>query len=278
MSPARSSQHRRRKQSSSGLGGFLVAVALLIAVAGAATVWIMRKDKSAPSAAEQAAPQRDEPVVLRSDDDVAPPDAMADDVIPPDPPAASKVAEPERTDEPLGIPEPSNQPRIVTGIAPRGSRSSRPPRRAAAAGRSPLMQPGEMLDKPIPAPRFGDEPTRIGSPMAASSEQPPPPKPGEVIDWTEAKDHVGRTVTVTGRIVGTNDTGEVCFLNFAKDWRGKFYLIVFKSAMGSWPQRAEDYFLDQTVEATGEVKLHNGTPQLQVRRAEQLKRVSSASE
>ena len=45
----------------------------------------------------------------------------------------------------------------------------------------------------------------------------------EAISWRDAGKYYGQTKTVEGKIVASNNTGKVCFLNFHKDWPGNGY-------------------------------------------------------
>ena len=128
------------------------------------------------------------------------------------------------------------------------------------AGRSPIPEPGETLKKPLPYVRLIPEAER-----KISSDPPPGP-----IAWTQAHQYVGHRVTVTGTILVTNNIGKLCFLNFTKDWRGKFYCVIFDEAFDALPEPPETYFLNKPVRVTGEVTLHRGSPQIEIHEASQI--------
>lgn len=145
------------------------------------------------------------------------------------------------------------------------------------AGRSPIPQPGETFDRPIAptvlvrlspiAPGRGGGDT--GSTRADVETTPDAPK--MLVPWHEAGEHIGQTITAEGVIVNTNNIGNLTFLNFHEDWRGKFYVVVFKDAYGGVPGgRPEAYYLDQRVRVTGRVDLHRGRPQIKVYDAHQI--------
>lgn len=126
------------------------------------------------------------------------------------------------------------------------------------AGRSPIPAEGENITQPAPAERLVDEPTE--------------PAPEGVIDWTEAKNHVGQEITARGTIVNTNNIGDLTFLNFDTDWQDKFYIVIFREAYADTPDsNPELAYLNKTIEVTGEVSTHKGRPQIQVRDASQIK-------
>lgn len=138
------------------------------------------------------------------------------------------------------------------------------------AGRSPLLQPGETMEKPLPLRRLDGQPA--GAPVMPSSPAPPP---GAIIPWTDAGQYVGHTITVEGQVVRTRRSGSVVFLNFTEDWRDRFYVILFRGVLGSWPEPPQQYFLDKTVHVTGKVVLRAMTPQIQVNNADQIQVVTT---
>jgi len=137
------------------------------------------------------------------------------------------------------------------------------------AGRSPLPQPGETFSRPIPAKRLASIELTTLKPTA------PEPEPGEVVPWTEAKLHIGREITVGGRITDTHmhRSGELCFLNFQPYPSKAFYLVAFRPTFGAFPESPEKYFLNQYVHVTGKPVFHRDRVQIQIHDADQIKRV-----
>ena len=132
----------------------------------------------------------------------------------------------------------------------------------APAGRSPLGRPGETT--PAPALRLGEVATVAPETAVA------------VVPWNEAHQHMDKEITVEGRIVNTHRSrSRVVFLNFHEDWKGKFYIPVFRSAWARMPTAAETFFLNKTVRVTGKVALFNGAPNIAVNDLSQISVVSS---
>ncbi|MEO1235275.1 MAG: hypothetical protein AAFX76_00660 [Planctomycetota bacterium] len=130
-----------------------------------------------------------------------------------------------------------------------------------AAGRSPIPQAGERFDRPIEARRLVDDSGRKTKPAA----------PDGVVAWGAAHNYVGQRITVEGKIVDTyNHRGEVCFLNFSKEWRGKFYIPVFDEVFPELPEPPETYYLNKTVRVTGTVTLHRNRPNIEVQNVKQI--------
>lgn len=125
----------------------------------------------------------------------------------------------------------------------------------ASCGRSPIPQPGENIRWPLSFAR-----------LAPPEDAPPADGP---VRWTQAHRYVGQTITVEGRIVNTHALANITFLNYSKDWRGKFYVVVFSSAHEA-SFRPEDEYLNKTLRITGKVVLHRNRPQIQVHNLNQI--------
>ncbi|MEM9881583.1 MAG: hypothetical protein AAF800_01545 [Planctomycetota bacterium] len=129
-----------------------------------------------------------------------------------------------------------------------------------AAGRSPIPQRGETFDQPIPAPRLD----------GGAADRPP--APDGPVPWGQAHRYVGQRIVVTGKVVNTyNHRGDVCFLNFHEDWRGKFYIPVFDEVFADLPEPPEDYFVGKTIAVRGTVTLHRNRPNIEVNSIRQVR-------
>lgn len=144
------------------------------------------------------------------------------------------------------------------------------------ASRSPIPEPGESFEKPYPAAVVQEAAPHRSStkrePAASSATATPvlTPSPEGVIAWHEAPKHLGKRVTVEGKIVASHNTGKVCFLNFERDPKSPFYLILFKDVLDDYPSSPDKYFLNKTVRATGEVFARDDRFQIRVERKDQL--------
>ena len=97
-----------------------------------------------------------------------------------------------------------------------------------------------------------------------------PVKAETVLDWAEAKDHVGEVIGVEGTIVDTYNSGRACFLNFTRQWQGEFYVAILGSNLNSFPEAPEKYFLGNRVRVVGKVAIYKGRPQIVVETAEHI--------
>lgn len=144
------------------------------------------------------------------------------------------------------------------------------------ANRSPIPEPGESFDKPYPAAIVTDAAPRRSStrresePTASAPTLTVTPIVGGTIAWHEAPKHVGKRITVEGKIIAAHNTGKVCFLNFERDPKSPFYLILFKDVLDDFPEPPEKYFLNKTVRATGEVFARDDRFQIRVERKDQI--------
>lgn len=130
-----------------------------------------------------------------------------------------------------------------------------------AAGRSPIPLEGETFSEPLPFKRLVDE---RGAKVV-------PERPDGPVTWGAAHNYVGQRITVEGTVVNTyNHQGNICFLNFHEDWRGKFYVPVFDEVFADLPEPPETYFLNKTIRVTGKVTLHQNRPNIEVQSIKQI--------
>ena len=97
-----------------------------------------------------------------------------------------------------------------------------------------------------------------------------------VVSWKDAGQHIGREVTVEGRIVGTGATrsGSITFLNFSRN-RGDFTVKIFERYKKNFPQDPQRMYRGKTVRVTGRVGQYKGEPDMEIRRPEQVQIVES---
>ena len=112
----------------------------------------------------------------------------------------------------------------------------------------------------------------VTSAAAAPTTAPtsmPTTAPAAAIDWSAAGKHVGETVTVTGKVMGTHMAGKNVILNVGKDYPEKdrfTVMLPFDEAKGS----ADDQFVGKTATITGAVKLYKGVAEITTHNAGDL--------
>ncbi len=90
------------------------------------------------------------------------------------------------------------------------------------------------------------------------------------ISWEEAGNYYGQKVRVRGRVVAASNTGRVCFLNFHRNWRRYFTVVIFASSFDRFPEPPEKYYLGREIRVLGVVKEYRGKPEIVVESPEQI--------
>lgn len=132
------------------------------------------------------------------------------------------------------------------------------------AGRSAFPEANETITELIPAKRLSDE-DQFASPID-------PADIPDVVPWQQAGRYVGHEITVEGRIIllGQSGDGNVNFLNFDKDWRDKFYMVVFDDLAKTLDQSVEQTFKGKLLRVQGKVDTHRGRPQIKIESMQQV--------
>lgn len=98
----------------------------------------------------------------------------------------------------------------------------------------------------------------------------PPPSPAVTLSWREAEKHEGETVTIEGILTATHNSGNVCFLNFDRDYKRTLTLVIFQKRFAAFPPNPERHYKGKTVRVSGIVTRHGGRPEIVLERAEQI--------
>jgi len=93
----------------------------------------------------------------------------------------------------------------------------------------------------------------------------------QIIQWNEAHNYFGKTVTVKGKIVSTYNSGKACFLNFHPDYKKYFTAVIFRSSFNYFPSNPEDYYYGKEVLVTGKIKKYKGKPEIILNEQSQIK-------
>jgi micrococcal nuclease len=96
------------------------------------------------------------------------------------------------------------------------------------------------------------------------------PKDTDIIAWDEADRYYNQTKIVEGKIVASNNTGKVCFLNFHRDWRRYFTAVIFASDFDKFPAHPEGYYLNRQVRVKGLIKEYRGKPEIILKSPSQI--------
>ena len=82
------------------------------------------------------------------------------------------------------------------------------------------------------------------------------------INWDQAKNYIGQTVTVTGPVIGTHDFGGAATLNVGKDYPDPDRFTVYISADNRAAMPA-DLDNGKTISVTGTLKTYHDVPEIE---------------
>jgi hypothetical protein len=102
----------------------------------------------------------------------------------------------------------------------------------------------------------------------------PPP----TIPWTEAEKHVGKTVTVEGRVMGKHCSPTSCLLAFEPTFNKFTAVIQAENFKTLSPESLESTFVGRNVRVKGTVRMLEKKPEIVVSGADDLQVVTSAKE
>jgi len=90
------------------------------------------------------------------------------------------------------------------------------------------------------------------------------------ISWEEAANYYGQTVWVRGKVVAANNTGKVCFLNFHRNWKRYFTVVIFASSFSRFPEPPERLYLNKEIRVYGRIREYQGKPEIIVESPDQI--------
>jgi endonuclease YncB( thermonuclease family) len=121
-------------------------------------------------------------------------------------------------------------------------------RKAEEAGFLPLTEAGSLPASPFPPSGRGD---------AAETA-------GEMVPWNQARAHVGREVTVEGKIVRTHRGKNILYLNFHPNWKKYLTVVIFGKDLPGFPDNPETFYRNKALRVRGTVTLHKDRPEIVV--------------
>ena len=83
----------------------------------------------------------------------------------------------------------------------------------------------------------------------------------EVVPAEEAGDFIGHIRTVKGKVLSTYNSGKAIFLNFGRDYKTDFTVVIFKNCFEyfhSLDIRPELFYRGKTVKVSGRIREYNG--------------------
>jgi endonuclease YncB( thermonuclease family) len=84
----------------------------------------------------------------------------------------------------------------------------------------------------------------------------------DIIPWDQVGNYIGKYMSVEGKIARTHNSGKVCFLNFHNNWTRYFSLVIFDNAFHRFPEKPEEFYLNEFVRVKGKIKKFRGRPEI----------------
>lgn len=100
-----------------------------------------------------------------------------------------------------------------------------------------------------------------------------PAQEEEAISWDQAKDHVGKTVVIEGRVINTRRVPNAIHLDFHPDFASHFRIIIPASATPKFTSDPMVRFKARNVRVTGKVEEERGIPFIRVTDPKNLRAV-----
>jgi len=99
----------------------------------------------------------------------------------------------------------------------------------------------------------------------------------KVIEQAQAGNYIHQIKTVKGRVLNTYKSSKCIFLNFGKDWRTDFTVVIFNNSLRSFYDRDIDpltFYKGKMVEVSGRIKEYNG-PEIIVNTPQEIEIIKS---
>lgn len=108
------------------------------------------------------------------------------------------------------------------------------------------------------------------APEARTREAASPGGGDPVVRWEEAHRHAGEEIVVEGTIVRSHRLAKVLYLNFHPNWKRYLTVVIFASDLPRFPADPEKAYKGRKVRVRGEVRIHQGRPEITVRSPEDI--------
>jgi len=115
-----------------------------------------------------------------------------------------------------------------------------------------------------PAPPLTDTTVITSAPSADNTEEP-------MVNWQDAATYQGQTVTVKGQVNNTYNSGKVIFLNFDRNYRHTFKVVIFPEAWSLFPASPDEYYQNKNVAVTGQIEMYQDAPEIIVNHPDQIR-------
>ena len=181
----------------------------------------------------------------------------------------------EPTSTPIVISEP---PATVSAATATHRPSTATPTAMPEPDIAPTPSPIPSPPTPAPAPTAVPTAPAVQEVEAASPTATPVPPVEGVVDWRDAPLYYGQQVTIGGTIIVAEDKGNVIYLNFSRDYKRDFKVVIFPDDAAGFPGPPEEMYRGRTVRVTGEITEYRGAPQIIVRQPSQIEIIGGEAE
>ncbi len=113
-------------------------------------------------------------------------------------------------------------------------------------------------------------------PPAAMATSAPPVE--QVVSWQDAGQHIGQEATVEGTIIVAENKGSVIYLNFSRDYRHDFKIVIFPDDAAKFPGPPAEIHDGHTLRVKGEIIEYEGAPEIIVREPSQIEVIGGEAE
>lgn len=104
-----------------------------------------------------------------------------------------------------------------------------------------------------------------------SAEPPIHPDEGlKHLAWQDARQAVGETAFISGKIIDVNSAGRVNFLNFDTKRPADFVVVIFRDNLKNFPQPLQEMYDGKIVRVRGMVRLYRDRPEIEVTHPDQI--------
>ena len=98
------------------------------------------------------------------------------------------------------------------------------------------------------------------------------------IQWNEAHNYYGQNVEVTGKIVSTYNSGEVCYLNFHSGYEKYLRAVIFKSVFQRFTSNPEIFYRGKQVRISGKITEYQDRPQIILYNPSQIRVIETVNQ
>jgi DNA/RNA endonuclease YhcR with UshA esterase domain len=94
---------------------------------------------------------------------------------------------------------------------------------------------------------------------------------GDVVAWENARDYIGRRITVEGTVVRAKRSGKAVFLNFHDNWKRYLTVVLFTGRPAGVAGDPASHYTGRRIRVRGTVKRYKGRLEIAVESAADIR-------